>query len=283
MNYRPDIGGNGVLLDTVDVFYVPQRPYTTIGTLREQVTYPLSTRAAASKYLPSKGRGEAAASPSSEAAAAAAALAALDAELDSLARGVRLSYLVEREGGWGAATAEWGEVLSLGEQQRLGMARLFFHRPRFGVLDECTNATSVDVEAGLYEHAASLGITLVTVTQRAALLRHHAAELALSDGKGAWTLREIERGGGGSSSASGGGGGGGEKQQQQQQQQRAALPAPSSPRAALPASAKKSGSGGGTPRGGKRRGRGGRGGGGGGGDASPRSPRAPAAASSPSP
>lgn len=48
-----------------------------------------------------------------------------------------------------------------GEQQRLGMARLFFHSPRFGVLDECTNATSVDVEELLYQHAASLGITLV--------------------------------------------------------------------------------------------------------------------------
>ncbi len=48
-----------------------------------------------------------------------------------------------------------------GEQQRLGMARLFFHRPRFGVLDECTNATSVDVEELLYRHAAALGITLV--------------------------------------------------------------------------------------------------------------------------
>jgi ABC-type uncharacterized transport system fused permease/ATPase subunit len=50
-------------------------------------------------------------------------------------------YLIEREGGWDTRK-EWGEVLSLGEQQRLGMARLFFQRPRFGVLDECTNATS---------------------------------------------------------------------------------------------------------------------------------------------
>ena len=300
---------NGVLLDTVDVFYVPQRPYTTIGTLREQVTYPLSAREAAARFLKS---GEGSSSVSSS---EASALAALDAELDSLARVVRLSYLVEREGGWGAATAEWGEVLSLGEQQRLGMARLFFHRPRFGVLDECTNATSVDVEAGLYEHAASLGITLVTVTQRAALLRHHAAELALSDGKGAWTLREIESGGGG------GGGGGEEKKEQRKKKAAALLLAPSSssssprqqqqsqggealasPPLSLPppssaSSSKKSGGGGGgsggggTPRGGKRRGRGGRGGGGGGagaggGDASPRSPRAPAAAaaaSSPSP
>ena len=266
-----EAGSAGGPLDTADVFYVPQRPYTTIGTLREQVTYPLSARAAAAKH--SEGSG---------AASEAAALAALDAELDALARVVRLSYLVEREGGWGcSAVAEWGEVLSLGEQQRLGMARLFFHRPRFGVLDECTNATSVDVEASLYEHARSLGITLVTVTQRAALLRHHAAELALSDGEGAWTLREIERGAG-----SGAGREAGEE----------AAP-PASPRRGqqrgrgeAPAGKKSGGGGegGGTPRGGKRRGHGGRGGGGGSGGAegsasSPRSsPKAPAAASSPS-
>lgn len=70
-----------------------------------------------------------------------------------------------RSEGGAEGVVNWGEVLSLGEQQRLGMARLFWHRPRFGVLDECTNATSVDVEERLYQHAAGLGITLVTITQ----------------------------------------------------------------------------------------------------------------------
>ena len=71
------------------------------------------------------------------------------------------------------------------------MARLFFHQPLFGILDECTNATSVDVEEALYQHAQSLDITLVTITQRAALLKYHDAELGLLDGEGDWELKEI--------------------------------------------------------------------------------------------
>lgn len=38
---------------------------------------------------------------------------ALEQRLDKLMEVVRLSYLVTREGGWGAQT-EWGETLSLG-------------------------------------------------------------------------------------------------------------------------------------------------------------------------
>jgi ABC-type uncharacterized transport system fused permease/ATPase subunit len=71
------------------------------------------------------------------------------------------------------------------------MARLFFHKPMFGVLDECTNATSVDVEEALYQHARNLNITLLTITQRAALLKYHDSELRLLDGEGDWEIREI--------------------------------------------------------------------------------------------
>lgn len=40
-------------------------------------------------------------------------MAALDARLDGLMRVVKLSGLIQREGGWGA-TASWGDTLSLG-------------------------------------------------------------------------------------------------------------------------------------------------------------------------
>lgn len=171
-------------LDSADIYYVPQKPYATIGTLREQIIYPMSTSQARRRAMQKTGEeGE------QELLDPAAAL---DAELEALMDVVRLKYLVDREGGWDAVR-EWGEVLSLGEQQRIGMARLFYHKPRFGVLDECTNATSVDVEEALYAHAEGLGITMVTITQRTALVKYHGRELKLVDGEGGWELREIRK------------------------------------------------------------------------------------------
>ncbi|XP_022739666.1 ABC transporter D family member 1-like isoform X3 [Durio zibethinus] len=165
------------------IFYVPQRPYTCLGTLRDQIIYPLSREEAELRELKLYGKGKKAADTTT----------ILDARLKTILENVRLNYLLEREeGGWDA-NLNWEDILSLGEQQRLGMARLFFHKPKFGILDECTNATSVDVEEQLYRLAKDLGITVITSSQRPALIPFHALELRLVDGEGKWELRSIKQ------------------------------------------------------------------------------------------
>ncbi|CAI5535931.1 unnamed protein product [Closterium sp. Naga37s-1] len=188
-------GATGIA--TGGMFYVPQRPYAALGSLRDQLIYPLSRVDAAQKVvgfrapaaLAAAGKGDTPAAGWT-AAVEAAAFRALDEQLARIMEDVRLLYLLGREGGWDA-TSTWEDTLSLGEQQRLGMARLFFHRPKFGILDECTNATSVDVEEALYARAKELGITVITISQRPALVPYHSQELRLIDGEGTWELRSI--------------------------------------------------------------------------------------------
>ncbi|KAJ4841526.1 ATP-binding cassette sub- D member 1 [Turnera subulata] len=165
------------------IYYVPQRPYTCLGTLRDQIIYPLSFDEAEKRALKVYGRGT----------GSTATTNILDSYLKTILDNVRLNYLLEREKcGWDA-TLNWEDVLSLGEQQRLGMARLFFHQPKFGILDECTNATSVEVEEQLYRLAKDMGITFVTSSQRPALIPFHSIELRLIDGEGNWELRTIKQ------------------------------------------------------------------------------------------
>jgi len=89
--------------------------------------------------------------------------------------------LVAREGGWGAV-GDWMDVLSGGEKQRVAMARVFYHRPQFAILDECTSAVSADVEDAMYGHCRALGISLFTVSHRRSLWKHHQYYLHLSGG-----------------------------------------------------------------------------------------------------
>jgi len=146
------------------LFYVPQRPYLVSGSLREQVTYPSTP------------------GPSAD-----------DQVLDCLRR-VHLDKLVANSpAGLNLVHYDWTDVLSGGEKQRLGLARLLYHRPKFAVLDESTSAINPDEEGALYAQFGELGITVFSIAHRMELVKFHQLRLHFAaDGTGAWSLTELE-------------------------------------------------------------------------------------------
>ena len=115
------------------IMFLPQRPYLTQGTLRDQVIYPHTEMDMAESGLK-------------------------DRDLQGVLDESKLGYLVSREGGWDTMKT-WKDVLSGGEKQRMGFARLLYHEPRYAFVDEGTSAVSSDVEGLLYETCKAKGIS----------------------------------------------------------------------------------------------------------------------------
>jgi len=130
-----------------DMIWIPQRAYLSLGTLQEQIIYPHSVE----DFERNGGTIK---------------------QLEDIMVEVNLSYVVEREGGW-ESLQNWKDRLSGGEKQRVGLARMFYHKPKYAILDECTSQVSVDWEGKMYQHAQDLGITLITVSHRDSLWKFH--------------------------------------------------------------------------------------------------------------
>ena len=61
----------------------------------------------------------------------------------------------------------------MGEKQRLAMARLFYHNPKFAILDECTSGVSAAMERKLYDACGKRNITCITISHRPVLEQYH--------------------------------------------------------------------------------------------------------------
>jgi ABC-type uncharacterized transport system fused permease/ATPase subunit len=148
------------------VFFVPQRPYLTEGSLRSQLLYPLTPETIAD--------------------------ASQDEKLLALLRIVDLDYLFE----WGLdSRAPWADILSTGEQQRLGFVRLLFHSPAVAIMDEATSALDLTIQTRCMEACKSAGMVLISVAHRPSVLGFHEKILRLSpgsiaDGPASWQLED---------------------------------------------------------------------------------------------
>ena len=89
--------------------------------------------------------------------------------------------------------ADWEDELSLGEKQRLAIARLIHHRPRFAILDECSSAISSEMERRLYRICNEANVTYITIAHRPALRAYHDNMLAIGDGRQGFSLSKVDR------------------------------------------------------------------------------------------
>jgi putative ATP-binding cassette transporter len=152
--------GSGTILvpKNAKVMMLPQRPYFPIAPLAAAIAYP--------------------AEPGTFD----------NAKVAELISAVGLPVLAERV----EEEAHWNRMLSLGEQQRLGLARAILHAPDYLFLDEATASLDEAAEAALYKLLEQrLGAaTIVSIGHRSTLAAFHRRRLAFNREGDHFALRE---------------------------------------------------------------------------------------------
>ncbi len=90
--------------------------------------------------------------------------------------------------------AHWNQMLSLGEQQRLGVARALLHRPDYLFLDEATASLDEPSEAALYRllEMRLPATTVVSIGHRGTLHAFHRRNVTLQKSGDRYELAEAQ-------------------------------------------------------------------------------------------
>jgi putative ATP-binding cassette transporter len=141
---------------------LPQRPYFPVGSLRAAIAYPAEAEAFSAQQV-------------------AQTLVA-----------VGLPKLAERLD----EDAHWNRMLSLGEQQRLGIAHALLHGPQFLFLDEATASLDEPSEMALYRLLQERlpATTIVSIGHRSTLDAFHQRHVKLAREGDRFVLQDARAG-----------------------------------------------------------------------------------------
>lgn len=220
----PAAGDAPNVAENSGLYFLPQRPYLVLGTLRQQLLYPTwiqPQRAEYSTFKPfwAKDEDEDGDGPRMmefQCGVAGCAPKPDDAALIDALERVNLGYLLRRGTSTNAhpkegetrlgsdvdewselaagldAVGDWSSILSLGEQQRLAFARVLLARPPVALLDEATSALDAANEARMYSLLRDLDdVAYVSVGHRGSLLGFHERVLRL-EGDSSWRVVSAE-------------------------------------------------------------------------------------------
>jgi putative ATP-binding cassette transporter len=133
--------GNISQKPNLNSLFIAQKPYLTIGKLKEAICYPLTDN------LPN------------------------DHEIQKLLAIFNLDHLANRL----EEHADWTNMLSVGEQQRIAICRILINKPDIIYLDEATSALDEEMEAITYNTIRSQlpNSVIVSVGHRSTITKWH--------------------------------------------------------------------------------------------------------------